>query len=341
MTDTKNMTTHTSSPVILSAMQPTSGLTLGNYVGALQHWVKFQTTHTCYYCVVDLHALTVRPNPQELHTSTLDVAAMYIAAGVDPERHTVFIQSHVSAHAELAWVLGTYTGMGECMKMTQFKEKSEKHSETIGLFTYPVLMAADILLYDAHLVPVGDDQRQHLELARNLAERFNHYYPDTFTIPEPYFAPVGARIMSLQDPEKKMSKSDSHQKATIFLSDSPDEIRNKIKRAVTDSGTDIRFDKQRPAVHNLLTLYQVATGQTTEYIEQHFAGKGFGALKNDLADALVELLRPVHERYTAVRHDTEYLNGVIRIGAERANAQAQTVIHRVYSALGLVHKPRS
>ncbi len=323
-------------PIILSAMQPTSGLTIGNYVGALQHWVKFQTTHICYYCVVDLHALTVRPNPNELRESTLDVAAMYIAAGVNPDEHTVFIQSHVPAHAELSWVLGAYTGMGECMKMTQFKEKSEKHSETIGLFTYPVLMAADIILYDANLVPVGDDQRQHLELARNLAERFNHYHPNTLVVPEPYFPPVGARIMSLQDPQKKMSKSDTNQKATIFLTDSPDDIRNKIRRAVTDSGTDIRFDKERPAVSNLLTLYQVATGKSASDIEEHFTGKGFGALKSDLADALVELLRPVHERYTQVRHDKQYLQGVIRQGAERAHAQANTVLRRVYDALGLV-----
>jgi tryptophanyl-tRNA synthetase len=323
-------------PIIFSAMQPTSGLTLGNYVGALKNWVEFQDHYDCIYGVVDLHALTVRLEPALLRKQTLDVAAMYVACGIDPERSVVFAQSHVPAHSQLAWVLNTFASMGECNKMTQFKEKSEKHSATVGLFTYPVLQAADILLYQANLVPVGEDQKQHLELSRNLAERFNHYYSDTFTVPEVFIPKVGARVMSLQDPTKKMSKSDDNPKATIFLTDAPDEVRNKIKRAVTDSGTDIRSGDERPAVTNLIELYGIATNETNEQIENRFVGKGYAEFKSALADALVGMLEPIHTRYNAIRNDKAALNAILKRGAEEANRRANRTLRKVYKKMGII-----
>jgi tryptophanyl-tRNA synthetase len=323
-------------PIIFSAMQPTSGLTLGNYIGALKNWVKFQDTYDCIYGIVDLHALTIHPDAALLRKQTLDMAAMYIASGIDPERSVVFAQSHVPAHSQLAWVLNTFASMGECNKMTQFKEKSEKHSATIGLFTYPVLQAADILLYQANLVPVGEDQKQHLELTRNLAERFNHHYSDTFTVPEVFIPEVGARVMSLQDPTKKMSKSDENPKATIFLSDTPDEVRNKIKRAVTDSGSEVRSGDDRPALTNLIELYSVATNETAEQIENRFVGKGYGDFKSALADALVGMLEPIYTRYTAIRNDKTHLNTLLKHGAENANRRAARTLSKVYKRMGIV-----
>lgn len=323
-------------PVIFSGMQPTSALMLGNYVGALRRWVELQNTHDCIFSVVDLHALTIRPNPAELRKRTMEVAALYIAAGIDPEKSTVFVQSHVPAHSQLAWVLNCFSTMGECGRMTQYKEKSERHSEMVGLFTYPILMAADILLYNTDLVPVGADQKQHLELARNLAERFNGAYSPTFTVPEPLIPQQGARIMSLQEPTKKMSKSDENAKATIFLTDSADEIRSKIKRAVTDSGTDVRAAEDRPALTNLMTLYTVATGATFEQIEQTFAGRGYADFKAELAEALVELLRPMQQRYAEIVADKTYLENVLRSGAEKAGKRAWKTLSKVYKKVGMV-----
>ncbi|TAE22388.1 MAG: tryptophan--tRNA ligase [Candidatus Kapaibacterium sp.] len=323
-------------PIIFSAMQPTSGLTLGNYVGALKNWVELQKDYDCVYCVVDLHALTARPEAAALRKQTLDVAAMYIASGIDPARSLVFVQSHVPAHAQLSWVLSCFSQLGELNKMTQFKEKSDKHGATTGLFTYPVLQAADILLYQANLVPVGEDQKQHLELSRNIAERVNHYYANTLTVPEVFIPKVGARVMSLQDPTKKMSKSDENPKATIFLTDSADEIRGKIKRAVTDSGSEVRRGEERPAITNLLTLFHIATGESFEAIEERFVGKGYGDFKQELADALVALIEPISTRFHAIRNDKAALNDILKKGAEEANRRANRTLRKLYKKLGIV-----
>lgn len=324
-------------PVIFSATQPSSELTIGNYIGALRNWVALQETHDCIYSVVDAHALTIRPEPSALRKQTLDVLAMYIACGIDPERSVVFVQSHVAAHAQLAWVLGCFASLGELNKMTQFKEKSDKHGSNVGLYTYPVLQAADILLYQANCVPVGEDQKQHLELARNIAERFNYHYSETFTVPEPYITKLGARVMSLQDPTKKMSKSDDNRNATIFLSDPPEEIRKKVKRAVTDSGTDIRYEPEtRPALANLIELFHAASGMSIENIERHFEGKGYGALKTELGEALVAMLQPIQERYTQLRADKSTLEAYMKRGAEEASRLADRTLHVVYKKVGLV-----
>lgn len=329
----------TKRPIIFSGMQPTSGaggLTIGNYIGALKNWVELQNDYDCIYFIADLHALTIRPEPAALRKQTLDVAAMYIASGIDPDKSVIFAQSHVPAHAQCAWLLNCFASMGECQKMTQFKEKSEKHSASVGLFTYPVLQAADILLYQTNLVPVGADQKQHLELSRNLAERFNHYYSDTFTVPEVFIPKVGARVMSLQDPTKKMSKSDENPKATIFLTDSADEIRNKIKRAVTDSGTDIRAAEDRPAVTNLIELYGIATGCTQAETEAEFAGKGYAEFKAALADAMVAMVEPIGKRYQEIRNDKAALNAILKKGAEEANRRAMRTLRKAYKKMGMV-----
>ena len=323
-------------PVIFSGMQPTHKLMLGNYVGALRNWVTLQETHDCIFCIVNLHALTVPQVPAELRGHTLDLAAMYIAAGIDTERSTLFIQSHVPEHSQLAWVLNCFTSMGECSKMTQYKEKSERHSANVGLFTYPVLMAADILLYQTDLVPVGADQKQHLELARNLAERFNGRYSPTFVVPEPYIPKVGARIMSLQEPTKKMSKSDSNIKSTIFLDDTADVVLSKIKRAVTDSGTEIRFSEERPAISNLLTIFSVATGESIEQLEERFAGRTYAEFKAELGEAVVEQLRPIQERYHALRQDEEALKAILARGAEGARRRARRTMQKVYKKMGVI-----
>ncbi len=323
-------------PIIFSAMQPSSELTLGNYVGALKHWVELQATYDCVYCVVDEHAVTIHPEPAKLRKQTLDLAAMYVASGIDPEQSVIFVQSHVPAHAQLAWVLGTFTPMGEASKMTQYKEKSDKHGANVGLFTYPVLQAADILLYQANLVPVGEDQKQHLELSRNLAERFNHHYSDTFTVPEPHIPKVGARVMSLQEPEKKMSKSDENSNATIFLADTPDDIRRKIKRAVTDSGSEIRYGADRPAIANLLELYHIASGEAIGAIEERFVGKGYGDFKAELAEVLIAMLSPIRERYMQIRNDKATLNDILKKGAFEANRRANRTLRKVYKKIGLV-----
>lgn len=326
----------TKRPIIFSGMQPTSGLTLGNYVGALKNWVELQNDYDCIYCVVDLHALTARPEPAALRKQTLDVAAMYIASGIDPDKCVIYLQSHVPAHTQLTWILSCFSQLGELNKMTQFKEKSDKHGATTGLFTYPILMAADILLYQANLVPVGEDQKQHLELSRNIAERVNHYYANTLTVPEVFIPKVGARVMSLQDPTKKMSKSDENPKATIFLTDSADEIRGKVKRAVTDSGSEVRMGDDRPALNNLITLYHVATGESFEAIQEHFQGKGYGDFKQELADALVALVEPISTRFHTIRNDKTMLNAILKKGAEEANRRANRTLRKLYKKMGIV-----
>jgi tryptophanyl-tRNA synthetase len=325
-------------PVILSGIQPSGHLALGNYVGALKSWLELQHQYDCIFLVVDLHALTVRQVPAELRSRCLSFVAQYIACGIDPERSTIVIQSHVPEHAELAWVLSTLTYMGELSRMTQFKDKSQRHDENInaGLFTYPVLMAADILLYQANLVPVGADQKQHLELTRDLAQRFNQRYSETFVVPEIFVPKVGARIMSLQDPETKMSKSDDNPDNLIALLDPPDAIRRKIKRAVTDSGTEVRFDEGRPGIANLLTTYAALTGEPMPEVEAHFAGKGYGDLKGELAEVVVATLEPVQKRYQEIIADKAYLEQVLARGAERARWKARKTLSKVYRKVGLV-----
>lgn len=324
--------------VILSGMQPTNDLTIGQYCGALRNWVELQHEYDSLFCVVDLHAITVRQEPAKLRKRTLDVAAMYMAAGIDPDVSTLFVQSHVPEHTQLTWVLTCLTGFGECSRMTQFKDKSAMHADNVnvGLFTYPILMAADILLYNADLVPVGEDQRQHLELTRNLAERFNFHYSPTFTVPEPFIPKVGAKIMSLQEPEKKMSKSDPNERATIFMVDTDEAILGKVKRAVTDSGTTIVYDEKRPGVANLMTLYSITTGKTMQEIENEFAGLGYAEFKEAVGQAIVTFLRPVRERYTAIRSDEDALKATLKRGAEAARDRARKVLRKVYKKTGFV-----
>ena len=322
---------------ILSGIQPSGILTLGNYLGAVKNWADLQNEFNCYYCVVDMHAITVRQTPADLRKRCADTLALILAAGVDPEQNTVFIQSHVPSHAELSWVLGCYTYMGELNRMTQFKDKSAKHAENInaGLFTYPVLMAADILLYLADVVPVGVDQKQHLELARDLALRFNNIYGDVFKIPEPYIPKTGAKIMSLQEPDKKMSKSDPNANSYIALLDPPEVIRAKIKRAVTDSDGEIRFDfENKPGVSNLLSIYAAIKGIDPEDAAKEFAGMGYGTLKTAVADVVVGELEPLQKRYHEIRSDKEYLNKVMAEGAARAGYAASKTVNKVYKKIG-------
>ncbi len=325
-------------PIILSGITPSGILTLGHFTGALKNWVDLQDKYECYYMIADMHAITVKQVPADLRKRTLDTAAMYIAAGIDIEKSTLFIQSHIHEHAELTWVLSTYTGMGECSRMTQFKDKSSQHSENVnaGLFIYPILQASDILLYQANLVPVGEDQKQHLELSRNLAQRFNHHYSDTFTIPEPFISKLGARIMSLQDPTKKMSKSDPNEKATIFLNDKDEIIKSKIKKAVTDSGTEIKYNPERPGITNLITLYSIASGKSFTEIEELFVGCGYGDFKVACADVMAEFLSPIRDRYEAIRKDEKKLKEILIQGADRASAQARKTLRKVYKKVGFV-----
>lgn len=324
--------------VILSGIQPTGKIHLGNIIGAIQNWVKLQDSYECFFTIVDLHAITVRQVPADLRRNTLDMAATVLACGVDPEKATVFVQSHVTEHAQLAWVLNCNTQFGELSKMTQFKDKSAKHTDNInaGLFTYPALQAADILLYQADLVPVGEDQKQHLELTRNIAQRFNHYYSPTFVVPESYIPKVGAKIMSLQEPTKKMSKSDENEKATIFLTDTDDEIRNKIKRAVTDSDALVKFDEKKEGIANLMTLYNVATGRSFDAIEKEFAGRGYGEFKAAVGDAVAAYIHPIRRRYEEIRNDKDRLNEILIKGAENARRRAFKTLRKVYKKVGFV-----
>ncbi|SDE02095.1 tryptophanyl-tRNA synthetase [Paenibacillus sp. UNCCL117] len=322
---------------VLSGMQPSGQLTLGNYIGALRNYVKLQHTHDCYFMVVDLHAVTVPQDPAALKEQTESVAALYLAAGIDPAQATVFLQSSVSAHAELGWLLTTMTYMGELERMTQFKDKSEgKESVGAGLFTYPSLMAADILLYNADQVPVGDDQKQHLELTRDLAHRFNGRYGDTFKIPQGYIPEVGARIMSLDDASKKMSKSSPNAGSYIAMLDAPDVIRKKISRAVTDSGREVRFDPAgKPEVSNLLSIYSAVTDQPVAEIEKLYDGQGYGPFKKGLAEAVVALLEPLQQTYKDIRESGE-LHRILRDGRERAGEQAERTLKEVKSKMGYI-----
>ncbi len=339
MTDTA--TNEARRPVILSGIQPSGRLMIGNYLGAMLNWVRLQEDHECFFMLVDLHAITVWQKPADLRRQCLESLALYLAAGIDPERHTVFIQSHVPQHAELAWVLNCITPLGQLQRMTQFKDKSLKHEKNLnaGLLNYPVLMAADILLYNADKVPVGEDQKQHLELARDVAQRFNHLYSETFTLPEPWIPPrsEGARIMSLQDPTAKMSKSDADPNAVVFLLDSPAEIKAKIRRAVTDSGDSISYDPEgRPGVSNLMTLFKAATGESFESQAERFAGKGYGAYKEELGEALAAWLEPIRTRTQELLKDKAQLEEILRQGAEKARRRAARMLGKVYRKVGFV-----
>lgn len=328
---------------IFSGIQPSGELTLGSYLGAIKNWVEFTGTYNCYYCIVDMHAITVRQNPADLRRRTLEQLAQYIACGLDPEKNTVFIQSHVPAHAELAWVLNCYTMFGELGRMTQFKDKAAKNAENInaGLFTYPSLMAADILLYQADLVPVGEDQKQHVELCRDIAGRFNGVYGDVFTIPEPFIPKVGARIMSLTSPQNKMSKSDRDPGGCIYIMQKPEDIMRCFKKAVTDSDTErcVRYaPDEKPGVSNLMQIYSVATGKGYEDIEREFDGKGYGVFKPAVGEAVVEMLRPIREEAERMIKDKAYLEQVYRAGAEKAARMAERTLRKVYKKVGFVAK---
>ncbi len=320
---------------IFSGAQPTGQLHIGNYLGALKNWAELQDDHESIFCIVNLHAITLPQDPASLRKATLDLARVYLAAGIDPAKSTIFIQSDVAEHAELAWTLSCIARMGELERMTQFKDKGKGNAEraSVGLFTYPVLMASDILLYQTDLVPVGQDQKQHLELTRDLAERFNRDFGETFKVPDAYIPKAGASIKSLQDPEKKMSKSDENANGSIFLLDDPDTITKKIKRAVTDSGTDITFDETRPAITNLLTIFQLLTGKTSEECVAHFAGKGYGHFKTELAEVTVEFLKPFQDRVK--NYDDDSLKTILSTGAEKARNIASETLKTVYDRMGI------
>lgn len=331
-------------PIVLSGCQPSGQLTLGNYMGALKQWVSMQDDHDCLYMIVDLHAITVRQDPKQLAEACLDGLSLYLACGIDPQKSTLFLQSHVPEHAQLSWVLNCYAQMGELNRMTQFKDKSAKNENNInvGLYSYPVLQAADILLYQADKVPVGEDQKQHLELTRDIATRVNNLYGDVFRLPDPYIPDFGARIMSLQEPEKKMSKSDNNPNNFIGLLEDPKKLAKKIKRAVTDSDeqANIYFNPtEKPGVSNLLTLLSLATGKPIKELEPEYTDKMYGHLKGDVADAVVALLEPIQARYAEIRADRAYLDDVMRQGAEKASARAAETLAKVYKAVGFIPKP--
>ncbi|OCF93485.1 tryptophan--tRNA ligase [Gilliamella sp. wkB7] len=330
-----------SKPIVFSGAQPSGELTLGNYLGALKNWVALQNEYDCVYCIVNQHAITVRQDPQKLRKATLDTLALYLACGIDPKQSTIFVQSHVPAHAELGWALNCYTYFGELSRMTQFKDKSARHAENInaGLFDYPVLMAADILLYQANLVPVGDDQKQHLELSRDIAMRFNALYGDIFTVPEPFIAKVGARVMSLQDPTKKMSKSDENRNNVIGLLENPKDVEKKIKRAMTDSDEPpvVRYDlKNKAGVSNLLDILTGITGKPIAELEKEFEGKMYGHLKTEVSTQVIDMLTALQTKYHQYRDDESYLHSIMQEGAEKARSKAEPTLKKVYDAIGFV-----
>ena len=327
---------------LFSGMQATGNLTLGNYLGALKNWVTLNEEYECFYCVVDEHSITIRQDPAELRRRARRLLMIYIAAGLDPEKNCLYYQSHVSGHAELAWILNCYTYIGELNRMTQFKDKAAKHADNVnaGLFTYPVLMAADILLFQADVVPVGIDQKQHLELTRNIAERFNGIYGDVFTIPEAYIGKVGAKIMSLQDPSKKMSKSDENPNASIYLMDDPDTIIRKFKRAVTDSGNEIVYREDKPGIRNLMDIYGAAAGKSTEEIEREVDGRGYGEFKLAVGEAVVSVLRPLQDKVAQLEKDKAYLDGIIRENAKKANYYANKTLRKVQKKVGFPERVR-
>ena len=329
---------------ILSGIQPSGALTIGNYVGALKNWVQLQKEdkYETFYMIADLHSITVRQVPKDLRKNCMDLLALFIACGIDAEKEPVFFQSHVPAHAQLGWVLDCFTYMGELSRMTQFKDKSKKHENNInaGLFTYPSLMAADILLYQADLVPVGHDQKQHLELTRDLAARFNTIYSDTFKVPEPYIPKTGARIMSLQEPKQKMSKSDPNENSYILLLDPVDKIVKKIKRAVTDSEAVVKRGEGKEGVENLMSLYGAVTGKSFDEIELEFEGKGYGDFKAAVAEAVVSEIEPIQKKYADLMENKDYLENVFKSGAERANYAAEKTLRKVYKKVGFIPQSR-
>lgn len=328
-----------SKKIILSGIQATGKLTLGNYLGAIDNWVKMQEEYDCYYMIANLHSLTVRNDPETLRNNTLKILAIYVAAGLDPDKNTIFIQSHVKEHAELGWILDCYTYMGELSRMTQFKDKSAKHADNInaGLFTYPVLMAADILLYQADLVPVGADQMQHLEITRDLAERFNNLYGKTFVIPEGYVRKSSARIMGLQDPKQKMSKSATNLNDVIFIEDEPEIIMKKFKKAVTDSENIVKFDPEnKPGVSNLMQIYSSITSKSMDEIEKEFANSGYGNFKTKVAEAVVQKLEPIQKKYKEILANPKYLEEIYTKGAENARKLASKTLKDVKERIGIV-----
>ena len=325
---------------IFSGIQPSGELTLGSYMGAIKNWVSLQDEYDCLYCIVDMHAITVRQNPADLRRRSVNQLAQYIACGLDPAKNIMFIQSHVPQHAELSWVLGCYTQFGELSRMTQFKDKAAKHADNItaGLFTYPVLMAADILVYQADLVPVGQDQKQHVELCRDIAQRFNGVYSDTFTLPEPFIPKMGARVMSLQDPTRKMSKSDPNPKGTVYLTDEPGVIMKKFRSAVTDSEMSVHYGEGKDGINNLMTIYAAVTGKTMETIEQEFAGKGYGDFKTAVGEAVIAELEPVQQRFNQFMQDKSYLQACWTKGADLAQRVSQRTLDKAMKKIGFLLK---
>lgn len=328
--------------VLFSGMQATGNLTLGNYLGALKNWVNICDEYECFYSVVDMHSITVRQDAATLRKRSRELLTLYIAAGLDPEKNCIYYQSHVSAHAELSWILNCYTYMGELNRMTQFKDKSAKNADNInsGLFTYPVLMAADILLYQADVVPVGIDQMQHLELARDIATRFNGIYGDVFTVPEIYMGKVGRKIMSLQNPDKKMSKSDENPNGSIYLMDDTDTIIRKFKRAVTDSDNQIRYSEDKPGIKNLIDIYCATTGKSSEEVENEFDGKGYGDFKLAVGEVVAQCLKPIQDRQKELLNDKAYVDGVIKNNAEKASYFATKTLRKVQKKVGFPERIR-
>ena len=327
---------NTEKKVLYSAVQPSGNLTIGNYAGAIRNWVAMQDEYECFYAIANMHAITVRQDPAELRRRTIELAALYLACGVDPQKCALYVQSQVPQHAELTWVLNCSTYVGEMQRMTQFKDKSQKHADNInmGLMDYPVLMAADILLYQAHCVPVGIDQKQHVEIARDIAIRFNNRYGETFRVPEPAILKTGAKIMSLQEPSKKMSKSDENPNASIFLCDDKDTIIRKFKRAVTDSDNEVRMAEEKAGISNLISIYSAFTGKSVQETEQEFAGKGYGEFKLAVGEAVADKLAPVQAEQKRLLADKKYLSEVLSAGAERAFKAARRTLSKVYRKVG-------
>ncbi|MCJ7835378.1 tryptophan--tRNA ligase [Cuneatibacter sp. NSJ-177] len=327
---------------LFSGMQATGNITIGNYMGALRNWVSLNEEYECFFCVVDEHSITIRQDPAELRKRARNLLMLYIAAGLDPKKNCIYYQSHVSAHAELAWILNCFTYMGELSRMTQFKDKSQKHADNInaGLFDYPVLMAADILLFQSDVVPVGVDQMQHLELTRDVAQRFNGIYGDVFTIPEAYIGKVGAKIMSLQDPGKKMSKSDENPNASIYLMDDPDAVMRKCKRAVTDSEGIILYRDEQPGVKNLIDIYSACTGKKPEEVVKEFDGRGYGDFKIAVGEALISIMKPIQEEHARLSKDKAYVDGIIKENAEKAAYYANKTLRKVQKKVGFPERIR-
>lgn len=326
-------------PIVFSGIQPSGVLNIGGYLGAIRNWITLQDTHTCIFSLVDLHSITIRQDPQKLRDNLYNLLALYLACGIDPDKSIIFCQSHVPEHAELAWILNCFAYMGELSRMTQFKDKTQKQGQnaSVGLFTYPLLMAADILLYSANLVPVGEDQKQHIEIARDIAMRFNNIYGPIFTIPKAYIPPIGGRIMGLQEPNKKMSKSDANPNNILSLLDPPETIMQKIKRAVTDSEASVIFDSEKkPGIANLLSIFSAITNQPIKTLEAAYKDTGYGKLKKDLAQSLIEFLAPIQKRHEELRQDINYLHAVLRRGAAAASAKAAPMLNKVHDVIGFI-----